>query len=120
MSRSRGPVGRVPFRSTQFGSQMPKDDTLRPEAIALIKDWIDQRDEWPDELSGDPPAITPDPAAVGMIEAIRRADDRAFTKLLRDARQRQGRRQIDAAPVRGDVRRREGGRTRVDELRSAA
>ena len=72
--------------SSDFGTQMPKDDTLRRDEIALIKDWIDQGAEWPDELSGDPPAAVPDPVAVAMIEAIRHADNPALTKLLRDRR----------------------------------
>ena len=72
--------------SSEFGTQMPKDGTLRPEEIALIKNWIDQGADWPDELSGDPPAPTPDRVAVGMIDAIRHADHRALTRLLRDRR----------------------------------
>lgn len=71
---------------SEIGTQMPKDDTLRTDEIALIKDWIDQGAEWPDELSGDPPPATPNPASVGMIEAIRHADDRALTTLVRDRR----------------------------------
>ena len=68
-----------------FGSRMPRDaEQLGPDLIALIKAWIEQGAEWPDDLSGDGPAPPPpDPAATEMLAALRRADHGAFARLVR-------------------------------------
>src|SRR5580704_9129966 len=34
--------------SGEYGTQMPPTGALRPEQIAMIKQWIDQGAEWPD------------------------------------------------------------------------
>ena len=34
---------------SQYGPQMPPTGALRPEQIAILKAWIDQGAEWPDE-----------------------------------------------------------------------
>ncbi len=75
--------------NSDFGVQMPRDsDPLSPEQIALIKAWIDQGAEWPDDLAGDEPApAPPDPVARQMIAALRGADHGALTRLVRDHRQ---------------------------------
>jgi ankyrin repeat protein len=40
--------------------QMPPSAALKPEQIEIIKHWIDQGAEWPDDLAGDaPPRPTP-------------------------------------------------------------
>jgi len=57
-----------------FGVQMPPTGALRPEQVAIIKQWIDEGAEWPDELAGDRPATPVDPAAADLIEAIRLGD----------------------------------------------
>src|SRR4051812_41590337 len=38
--------------SSKYGPQMPPTGALKPEAIAIIRAWIDQGAEWPDGLSG--------------------------------------------------------------------
>jgi ankyrin repeat protein len=62
---------------------MPPTGALSPEQIGIIKAWIDQGAEWPDELAGDAPAPTQDPRATQLIDALRRGDWAAFEKLLR-------------------------------------
>ncbi len=63
---------------------MPPTGPLSPEQISLIKSWIDQGAEWPDDLAGEKPATIPDPRAVKMMNALRAGDAPAFARLLRD------------------------------------
>src|SRR5260221_502038 len=63
---------------SEFGTQMPPTGALKPEQIKIIKDWIDQGAEWPDELSGDaPPRPTPP-----LMTAVLQGDAAAVRKLL--------------------------------------
>src|SRR5260221_646226 len=63
---------------SEFGTQMPPTGALKPEQIKIIKDWIDQGAEWPDELSGDaPPRPTPP-----LMTAVLKGDAAAVRKLL--------------------------------------
>ena len=39
----------------QYGPQMPPTGALRSDQIAILKAWIDQGAEWPDEVSGEEP-----------------------------------------------------------------
>jgi ankyrin repeat protein len=50
---------------------MPPAGPLRPEQIEIIKAWIDQGAEWPDELSGDTDAAVVDPVVVRIMNAFR-------------------------------------------------
>jgi hypothetical protein len=67
---------------TQFGPQMPATGPLAQEQIDIIKAWIDQGAEWPDELSGDVPPSPPDPRAEPVLKALREGDRQAFKKLV--------------------------------------
>jgi len=69
---------------SQYGLQMPPTGALSPEQINIIKGWIDQGAEWPDELSGETPASPPDPKAVRIMQAIRDGERQAFQKQLTD------------------------------------
>ena len=69
---------------SQYGLQMPPTGVLSPAQINIIKTWIDQGAEWPDELSGETPAPHPDPKAARMIQALRNGDRQAFQKQLAD------------------------------------
>ena len=40
----------------QAGLQMPPTGALSPEQIGILKAWIDQGAEWPDELAGEAPS----------------------------------------------------------------
>ena len=68
----------------QAGLQMPPTGALTPEQIGIIKAWIDQGAEWPDELANEAPSAPQDPQAAKMMEALRRGDRTAFEKLLRE------------------------------------
>src|SRR5262249_22405623 len=48
----------------QAGLQMPPDGALKEEQINVIKRWIDEGADWPDELSGEVQPSLPDPHAV--------------------------------------------------------
>lgn len=65
----------------QYGPQMPPTGALRPEQIAVLKEWIDQGAEWPDEASGEVPSPPPDPNAAPIMKALRDGDKQAFKKL---------------------------------------
>ena len=69
---------------SQAGLQMPPTGALSPEQIGIVKAWIDQGAEWPDELAGEAPAPALDPRAAQMMDALRRGDRAAFEKLLRE------------------------------------
>lgn len=62
----------------QYGPQMPPTGALRPDQIAILKAWVDQGAEWPDEVSGEAPPATPDPRAVALMNAIRNGDKVTF------------------------------------------
>ena len=68
---------------TQRGPQMPPAGPLAPEKIEIIKAWIDQGAEWPDDLSGETSLSPPDPGAARLMEAIRSGDRQTFQKMLR-------------------------------------
>jgi len=68
---------------TKFGQRMPPTGPLSAEQINLIKTWIDQGAEWPDEFSGDKSPSPGDPRAVRIAEALRAGDREAFARLLR-------------------------------------
>jgi ankyrin repeat protein len=70
---------------THFGMQMPPTSPLNPAQIEIIKNWIDQGAEWPDDVSGEAPAPPPDPKAVSMMDALRLGDRAAFRKTLSSA-----------------------------------
>ena len=65
----------------QYGPQMPPTGALRPEQIAILKAWIDQGAEWPDEASGEEPSQPPDPKAAPIMKALRHGDKQAFKRL---------------------------------------
>src|SRR5262245_58812314 len=75
---------RLYFRliGNQFGMQMPPTGPLSREQIDIIRMWIDQGAEWPDELAGEAPLRPPDPKADRIMEALRNGDRQLFRKLL--------------------------------------
>ncbi len=70
--------------SAKYGSQMPPTGPLSAEQIGLIKVWIDQGAEWPDDLSGDKPPTIPDSRAARIMAALRNGDHQTFERLLRE------------------------------------
>ena len=65
----------------KYGPQMPPTGPLAQEQIDVIKAWIDQGAEWPDDLSGDTPPSPPDPKASPIMQALRDGDNQYFKKL---------------------------------------
>jgi ankyrin repeat protein len=61
-----------------FGPQMPPTGALPKEQVAVLKTWIDEGAHWPDEASGEEPAVPIDPAAAALVELLRKGDFRTF------------------------------------------
>src|SRR5262249_40895187 len=68
----------------QLGLRMPPTGALSADQINVIKAWIDQGAEWPDELSGDGPPTRQDPKATRIMDALRNDDRDAFRRLVQD------------------------------------
>ena len=68
----------------QFGLQMPPTGALNPQQIKIIKDWIDQGAEWPDDASGDAPPPPPDTNAERLMEALRIGDRTGFQNAIKE------------------------------------
>jgi hypothetical protein len=88
----------------QAGLQMPPTGALSPGQIGIIKAWIDQGAEWPDDLANEAPSAPHDPQAVQIMEALRREDRRSFERLLgKNPKSAKGRgaRRDDTFDVRG-------------------
>ena len=68
----------------RIGAPMPPTGPLPKEQTEIIKNWIDQGVEWPDDASGEVPAPPPDPNATRLMEALRAGDRRGFQRLLRE------------------------------------
>jgi len=66
----------------QYGPQMPPTGPLKAEQIAIIKAWIDQGAEWPDDLAGETPPPPSDRRAERLMDAIRAGERQQFRKLL--------------------------------------
>src|SRR5262245_16240952 len=67
---------------TDYGIQMPPTGALRAEQINLIKAWIDQGAEWPDDLAGETSTPAPDSEATRIMNALRDGDRQKFKKGL--------------------------------------
>ena len=65
-----------------FGQQMPPAGRLPDDQIETIKRWIDEGAEWPDDVSGEAPALPSDPDAARLMSFIRDDDRPAIDALL--------------------------------------
>ncbi len=68
-----------------FGMQMPPTGPLSAAQIEIVKNWIDQGAEWPDDVSGEALPPPPDPKVLAMMQALRLGDRAAFRKTLSGA-----------------------------------
>jgi ankyrin repeat protein len=59
--------------NSQFGQQMPPEETLSDEEVETLRQWIDAGAHWPDELANEVDAPPPDPAALALIAHLRGA-----------------------------------------------
>jgi ankyrin repeat protein len=67
---------------SRFGPQMPLTGPLTQQQIDIIRAWIDEGAEWPDDLSGETPPPAPDAKAVRLMQALRDGDAQTFKKLM--------------------------------------
>jgi ankyrin repeat protein len=84
---------------SQFGPQMPVEDTLSDEQIATIKRWIDAGAHWPDALANEADVPPPDPRAIALSALIR---DQAFGRVSRKKLLQAIRAQPEVVNARGD------------------
>ena len=68
---------------TSMGTRMPPTGPLSQEQIAVLKTWIDQGAEWPDDLAGAPPSPPVDPDSERLAGLIRDGDRAPVEDLLR-------------------------------------
>ena len=68
---------------SDFGPQMPPTGALPADKVAVIKTWIDEGAEWPDEVAGDVSPTTPDPDAERLIAALKRNDRDGVAAVLK-------------------------------------
>ena len=68
---------------TSVGSRMPPTGPLDSEKVAVIKAWIDQGADWPDDLAGIAVSLPVDPDAERLAGFIRGGDRTAIDGLLR-------------------------------------
>lgn len=66
----------------RFGPRMPLTGPLNQQQIDIIKAWIDQGAEWPDDLSGETPPPPPDAKAVRLMQLMHDGDEQTFRKLV--------------------------------------
>src|ERR1700676_4889880 len=74
----------VKLIGAKYGTQMPPTGPLNAEQINLIKSWIDQGAEWPDDLSGDKHSGPPEPRAARIMETLRTGDRPSFARMLHE------------------------------------
>ncbi len=65
----------------KYGPQMPPTGPLTAEQIEIIKAWIDQGAQWPDDLAGDVLPPPPDAQAAPIMKALRDGDRQTFKRL---------------------------------------
>jgi ankyrin repeat protein len=84
---------------SQYGLQMPPTGALSAEQISIIKAWIDQGAQWPDDVSGEIPPAPPDPQAAPILDALRNGDRQILQKLLKSDPQAANRTGIGGSTV---------------------
>src|SRR6185369_4872955 len=66
----------------QSSARMPPSGPLPQEQISVLKSWIDQGADWPDELSGERDAAPANPVVMRMMNAARNGNRAEFKRLL--------------------------------------
>ena len=69
---------------SDYGLQMPPTGPLGADQVQIIKTWIDQGADWPDDLAGAPPPLPrpPDAVAALVMEALRNGDRQAVKRIV--------------------------------------
>jgi hypothetical protein len=82
---------------THFGPRMPPSGPLADAQIETIREWIDEGADWPDAVSGEPPALASDADATRLNAAIRAGDRSSIDAILRADKPVAGRRGADSS-----------------------
>ena len=81
------------------GPQMPPTGALKPEQIGLIKAWMDQGAEWPDEFANEAPPVALEPRAARLMDAALWGNATAVRRAPRSRRRPQHAQRRGATPL---------------------
>jgi ankyrin repeat protein len=81
------------------GPQMPPTGALRPEQIGIIKAWLDQGAEWPDQYANETPPVPLEPRAAKLMEAAQWGSSAAVKALLDQGADPNTRNDVGATPL---------------------
>ena len=84
---------------TTFGTRMPPKGPLADDQIDIIKRWIDEGADWPDELSGEKPAKPLAPLAARLMEAALYGEADSVKRLLEAGANPNTRNAVGATPL---------------------
>jgi ankyrin repeat protein len=89
------------FRMTSdlAGPQMPPTGALPPDQIGIIKAWIDQGAEWPDQYANETPPVRLEPRAAKLIEAAQWGSAAEVKTLLDQGADPNMRNDVGATPL---------------------
>jgi ankyrin repeat protein len=89
------------FRMTSnvAGPQMPPTGALPPEQIGIIKAWIDQGAEWPDQYANETPPVPVEPRAAKLMDAAQWGSAAAVKALLDQGADPNTRNDVGATPL---------------------
>jgi ankyrin repeat protein len=85
--------------SNAAGPQMPPTGALPPEQIGIIKAWIDQGAEWPDQYANETPPVPLEPRAAKLMEAAQWGSVAAVKALLDQGADPNTRNDVGATPL---------------------
>jgi ankyrin repeat protein len=88
---------------SDYGVQMPPTGALKPEQIAIIKAWIDQGAQWPDELANETPPVPVDPRVTELLDAALWGTPADVQRLLDRGADPNGRNENGATPLMRSV-----------------
>jgi ankyrin repeat protein len=81
------------------GPQMPPAGALKPEQVAIIKAWLDQGAEWPDQYANEAPPVTLAPRAAKLMEAAQWGSAADVKALLDQGADPNTRNDVGATPL---------------------
>jgi ankyrin repeat protein/mono/diheme cytochrome c family protein len=81
------------------GAQMPPTGALRPEQIGIIKAWLDQGAEWPDQYANETAPVPLEPRAAKLMEAAQWGSTADVKALLDQSADPNTRNDVGATPL---------------------
>jgi ankyrin repeat protein len=85
--------------TTLGGPQMPPTGALHPKQIGIIKAWLDQGAEWPDQYANETPSVALEPRAAKLMEAAQWGSAAAVKALLDRGADPNTRNDVGATPL---------------------